>query len=281
MPVNEQMIEFWNSSSSAAWADHPDRYDLMLRAIGGRVLDAAGLVEGERVLDVGCGAGGMTFEAAERVGPWGRVIGLDVSEPMLAVARRRAGEREGVVFAAGDAQVHVLDEVVDVVVSRFGVMFFDDPVAAFTQLRLGVRAGGRLAFACWQSPLANEWVSVPVGAFASVLGAPDLPPPGGPGPFAFAEPERVREVLDAAGWAQVQVAPCEERVLLGGTGRLEDAVAHFAQDGLGAAMLGKADADQGARALQALRAALQERTTDGLVRLGACAWLVTASNPAA
>jgi SAM-dependent methyltransferase len=274
--ANQAMVELWNGPASEAWVSAPERYDGMLHELGLLVLDAARLQPGDRVLDVGCGSGQLSRDAAARVGPTGAVLGVDVSARLVALAEQRTAGAP-VRHLVADAQVDDLpDAPFDVVVSRFGVMFFDDPTAAFAHLRDATTPGGRLAFAAWQGPLDNEWMLVPIGAIVPIVGPPDLPPPDAPGPFSFAEPARIRTVLEGAGWADVDVQPVETTVLVGGGGDVEQFVTYVEQDLLGQMLLRSADAQTRAAALAALREAVAPRMTEEGLRLGAKVWLVTA-----
>src|SRR5579864_8275758 len=163
--ANTGMAEYWNGRPASVWVTEAERFDSMLAPFGRRLLTAAALEPGERVLDVGCGNGAISLEAARAVAPGGRVSGLDLSASMLGVARLRAAEQGiDVDFVQGDAQVASFDEPFDVVLSRFGVMFFDDPQVAFANLAKAARSGGRLCFVCWQEMFANEWIAVPAMA---------------------------------------------------------------------------------------------------------------------
>jgi len=186
------------------------------------LLDAAGLRAGQRVLDVGCGAGGTTRAAARLTAP-GEVTGVDLSAPMLELARASAQEAGlgNVAFHQDDVQVRRFGaDRFDAVISRFGVMFFEDPVAAFTNLASATRPGGRLAFVCWQPLATNEWLTLPEAALAAHVPPPDdFGTQDGPGMFAFADEARVRSVLAAAGWQEATVTPHHPSILVGGGGR--------------------------------------------------------------
>ena len=163
---------------------------------------------GERAIDVGCGTGATTLAIAERVGAPGAVLAIDISEPMLAVAHRRSAERghAQVQFLRADAQTHPFAPAAhDLLISRFGVMFFADPVAAFANLRSALRPGGRLAFVCWAALEDNPWFALPLAVGERRLGPPDPQPPRAPGPLAFSEPGYVEEILSAAGFADVAI----------------------------------------------------------------------------
>src|SRR5688500_3312889 len=180
-------------------------------------MTAAAIAAGERVLDIGCGNGLTSRDAARAAGPGGEVVGVDLSGSMLGRAEQLAKD-EGlgnIRFEQGDAQVYRFEqEAFDVVMSRFGVMFFEDPVAAFTNIAAAVRSGGRLAMLVWQSPSANEWVSSLVGPLAMGRDLP-APPPGAPGPFSLAETEHVRGILNGAGFRDVAFASSEQSFNVG------------------------------------------------------------------
>jgi SAM-dependent methyltransferase len=274
---NSEMVQLWNSPESDAWVVTPERYDAMLEHLGRLALDAAGLRAGEAVLDVGCGSGQLTMQAAEIVGATGRVVGADVSGPLIRRARQRAGDTANVSFVEADVQVHdFADETYDALVSRFGVMFFDDPVAAFSNLRSATAADGRLAFVAWQAAPLNEWVMTPVGALVPHLGMPELPPPGAPGPFSFADADHVRSVLSTAGWSDVQVEGVETTLLVGGPGSADDVVDFYQRDLFGRLMLAKATPEQQAAALTDLRQAVSAAMTEEGLRQRAAVWVVTA-----
>lgn len=280
MTTNSDMIGLWNSPASASWATHPERYDTMLQGLGERLLQMAGLTGGERVLDVGCGTGQLSVLAAEQVGRTGQVLGVDVAVDLLTVAASRGAHLPQLAFAKGDAQVHPFAPgSFDVVLSRFGVMFFADAVAAFANLLAATTPGGRLAFVAWQSAPLNEWVTIPLGAVVPHVGFPELPAPGAPGPFAFADLPALQVLLADAGWAGVQVEDVKTTVSVGGARTANEAVDFITEDTFGQMLLGKADPASRSAALSALHDAYAERITEGDLRLKAAAWLVTAHRP--
>src|SRR5688500_5072726 len=195
---NVEQAEYWDGPGGEHWAADAERYDEINRRFGERIVSAVEARPGERVLDVGCGNGVLSLALARQVMPDGSVLGLDLSGPMLGEARRRAEAAglDNVSFEQGDAQVAALPEAsFNAAVSRFGVMFFEDPVAAFANIGRALRPDGRLVFACWQELLRNEWLVVPSAAALAFVPMPELGEPGRPGPFSLADPERVRSVL--------------------------------------------------------------------------------------
>jgi SAM-dependent methyltransferase len=207
---------YWNGDAAVTWASQSEALDVVLEPIGRAALDALDPRPGERVLDVGCGAGATSRALAARVGERGAVLGVDLSEPMLAVARSRAG---GPRYLHADvAEAAIPDAPYDAAFSRFGVMFFDDPRAAFARVRGALRPGGRLAFVCWRALEENAWARETLRAALGVLGElPEPSPPGAPGPFAFADGARVRAILEGAGFTDVDVRPLDPDYVLGAT----------------------------------------------------------------
>ena len=274
---NVEQRKYWDGDAGHHWVAEADRYDAINRRYGELVVDALSPAAGEAILDVGCGNGAVALEVARRVGADGSVLGLDLSGPMLGVARGRAAEAglDQARFEQGDAQIHPLPAAsFDGVVSRFGVMFFNDPVAAFTNLAQATKPGGRLAFACWQDLLANEWLMVPAGAALQHVPFPELGEPGAPGPFSFADPERVHAVLDAAGWTGVALEDTHEPMQMGSSA--DDVVTFLKGTDMAATLLADAPDDVVEAAWAAVREVLEERVgPDGLVLSGKV-WIVTA-----
>jgi SAM-dependent methyltransferase len=229
-----------------AWARLQDRTDALVDPPGRLALERLGVVTGERVLDVGCGCGQTLLEIAERAGASGRVLGVDISPPMLARARERVAGQPIIEVALGDAQTYTFAPgAFDAVFSRFGVMFFDDFGAAFRNLRGAARPGGRLSFVCWQEMARNPWAARPLEAVMRLLppsALPDVLREGRPGPFFLSEPGRVREILEGAGWKDVTIEPFEMPLHLGGAATLEEAVAYSLQ--IGPAARAMADAPE-------------------------------------
>ena len=278
--ANEAQIESWDGPGGESWVAKADHYDRVNGPFNAHILKAVDPQPGERALDVGCGNGALTLDVAARVAPGGEVVGLDISGPMLSFATKRAVDagRDNVRFVRGDAQVHDLGDgaaAFDVVVSRFGVMFFDDPTAAFANIARFLKPGARLAFTCWQGMLVNDWMMTPVGALLEHVPIPDLGPPGQPGPFAFAESEKVQTVLSSAGYTDVELEELKVPLLLGDD--VDDTVSFLRSTEMATTLLGDVDAGTAERAWASVRQALEPHASGDGVRLGGAAWLVTAT----
>jgi SAM-dependent methyltransferase len=208
--------EHWNGPNGDRWTANPEAIDHSLAAITELWLPWVAPRAEDRVLDVGCGCGTTTIMMAERAAS---ARGVDISAPMLGLARRRAPQLD---FVLADAATHAFEPVHDLIVSRFGVMFFDDPIAAFANLHAALAPGGRLAFVCWRASEDNAWAAVPLAA-ANGLVAPAVQDPHAPGPFAFADRHRLEHVLTSAGFRDLAIAPRQSTMWLGET--LEEAVA--------------------------------------------------------
>lgn len=285
--ANALQIDDWNGATGARWVDNQERLDRILAPYGEAALEAAAARRGEAVLDIGCGAGGTTLALAASVQPGGRVVGVDISEPLIARARERAAAATlPIDFRLEDASRAALPVAsFDLLFSRFGVMFFDDPAAAFAHMRGALKPGGRLAFVCWRTAAENDWVRLPMGAIRGIVTPPPPPDPEAPGPFSFGDRGRVERILADAGFVDVALAPFDHLVPFGrGTTRaaaLDDAVEMAFQVG----PLSRALADQPdtirAQAADAVRAAFAERPGEESVLIDGAAWIVTARNPAA
>lgn len=277
---NADQIRYWNEVSGPKWRAHQRVLDRQLGPLGREVMERARIVRGERVLDVGCGCGDTTLELARLAGQTGSALGVDVSEVMLEAARdgARAAGIPNAAFLAADAQTENLGpERFDLVYSRFGVMFFADPVAAFANLRRCLRRGGRLAFVCWQPLDRNPWMRVPLGAAAPYVALPPPPGPDAPGPFSFGDPDRVRRILGGAGFGSADVVAWTGSIALA-DGSLAGALQLVFEIGPLAALL----REQGAgpevrrRVEQAVKAALAPYETRGGLQMPAAAWIVEA-----
>lgn len=276
---NTDAVNGWNGTVGDHWLANLDRHDAMNRRFTPHLLAAARIESGQQVLDIGCGGGATTLLAAQAAagGATGSATGIDVSAALVAAARARAvvAEIGNARFVEADSVTHdFAPEAFDVAVSRFGVMFFDDPQAAFANIARALRPRGRLAFLCWQPVRANAFLAVPLGAVAAFAPSPDLGPAGAPGPFSLADPDRVVDLLSAAGFEDVEVEAVAERMWIGSD--LDDVVGYYLSSPMGAAMLAGSDPELVSQAVDAMRAALRPFVAEGGVELAGAAWLVTA-----
>lgn len=277
--VNIEQAEAWDGPEGEHWALHHERFDDAISPHHGALMTAAAFAPGERVLDIGCGNGLTSRDAARAVGPSGRVHGVDLSGPMLARAEQLAKEEglDNVRFEKGDAQVHSFEPgAYDLVISRFGVMFFLDPVAAFSNIASALRPGGRLAILVWQSIAANEWVSAMRDALAVGRDLP-VPPPGFPSPFALADTEFTRGVLTQAGFADVAFAESALPWRLGSDA--DDAYGFVTGLRVIKMLLEDLDGALEAQALDNLRATAAAHETPDGVFFGSASWIITANKP--
>ncbi|MEX2394916.1 MAG: class I SAM-dependent methyltransferase [Actinomycetota bacterium] len=274
--ANEEQAKFWTEQGGPIWLAKEEDLNASSLPFGRAAMDAAKIGPGDVVLDIGCGTGPTTLEIADRIGPNGRAIGFDISPLLIERARKKAATAgtTNVEFLVGDAQTAAFEPVHDLVFSRFGVMFFEDPVAAFTNIRSALRDDGRIAFACWQDVFKNVWMLLPTLAGSSVLGTFDLPPEGTPGPFYYGDGELARKVLTEAGFRDIDVSSFETTM---------DTPADEADDRLMMALnmgpLGEkfreADDATKRQTVDAVKAAAAEHLSDGVYRLPGAAWIVT------
>lgn len=282
---NAYQVADWNGQSGEYWAANQVRLDAMMATFGQAAIEAAAPVTGERVLDVGCGAGASSLALADHVGAGGQVLGVDISEPLICRARALAPQDTSAKFRVADAgSAELPDGAFDILFSRFGVMFFDDPARAFAHMRRALRPSGRVAFVCWRGAAENDWVRLPMAAIQGIV--PSLAPPGPevPGPFSFADKERVASILKAAGFTDIAIAPFDASIPVGeGKTRdaaIDDAVRMVLEGGPLSLALAEQSDDVRARAHAAVRAAFAGLPGEGAVMIGGAAWVVRARNPA-
>jgi SAM-dependent methyltransferase len=268
--------EYWNGAVGQTWAAEQDRIDRVLVPLRDVAIAAAGAQPGERVLDAGCGCGETTLALARAVGERGEVVGVDLSEPMLARARARAaaGRHANTRFVMADASRFADARPFDLVFSRFGVMFFPDPPTAFANLARALRPGGRVAFICWRAADENSWAGVPLEAVLTVVPRPEPPPPGAPGPFSLADADHVRGLLAGAGFANIDVSARDVPMA---TGALEEATDYALTIGPAARAANAAPPELQARVRAPVREALRGYEKAGVVTFPAAVWVVTAT----
>jgi len=282
---NAYQVADWNGPSGERWVANQSRLDAMVAVFGQAAIEAAAPATGERVLDVGCGAGASSLALVARVGAAGQVLGVDISEALIGRARALAPQETPVLFQVADASNAGLPEgTFDILFSRFGVMFFDDPTGAFAHMRRALRPGGRVALVCWRGAAENDWVRLPMEAIKGIVPPIAPPNPEAPGPFSFGDQGRVRRILTEAGFSDIAIAPFDASVPLGeGETReaaIEDAVKMALEVGPLSRVLADQPDDIRARASAAVRAAYEGLPGERSVIIGGAAWIVTARNPA-
>jgi SAM-dependent methyltransferase len=262
---------------AAAWAEVREPLELQLAPLGRHALTALAPRPGENVLDIGCGAGETALDLARAVAPDGSVVGIDLSAAMLAFAQRAGKGCERVRFVQADAQVFPFEPAsFDAAFSRFGVMFFADPTAAFVNIRRSLKPNGRLAFVCWRALEENPLDILPLGAASAHLPPQPAHDPDAPGPFAFANADRVRGILERAGFGEIEIIAHDEQV---GSGDRETMLAVCSRVGALGKIL-RENPELRPAVLPAVRAALAAHDGPDGVRLNAATWVVTAQVPA-
>lgn len=277
---NEEQRARWNGIDGEYWVSHQDKLDRTLGPVTGPLLAFAAPRAGSTVMDVGCGCGVTTIELARAVGPSGRVVGVDVSGPMLALAKKRLRSFANATCLLGDAAELPLGELnAELIVSRFGVMFFGDPLAAFANLRTGLAGGGRLRFACWRAIGENPWLQIPLHAVYEHVPRLPKPDPEEPGPFSFSDTARVTRILTAAGFTSPSFTPLDIQMDIAAGGSLEDAVFQSSAMGPTKRALAEQPEDIRAAAIESIRRALAPHASADGVKLPGAVWLVAADRP--
>jgi len=275
-PSNIEQARAWDGDEGTYWAAHAERFDGSIAAYHAAFLEAARIGSSDRVLDIGCGTGQTTRDAARRARA-GSALGVDLSSQMVELARQVAAAEglTNVRFAHADAQIHPFErETFDVVISRTGAMFFGDPVAAFGNIARALQPGGRLVLLAWQALPRNEWIREIATALAAGRQLP-APPPNAPGPFSLADSERVRSILATTGFADAEFQAVSKPFYVGTDA--EDAFGYIL--GFAGWMLEGLDEAGRSRALEALRASLVRHDTGSGVSYDSAAWLITARRP--
>lgn len=278
---NQQQRAHWGGDDGEYWARHQAQLDRMLEPVLQPLLDFAAPKPASTVVDVGCGCGATLLELARRVGPAGQVIGMDLSEAMLAVAARRLEGHANVRLLHGDAAELPLRGVnAELLVSRFGVMFFGDPAAAFRNLRTGLAPGGRVRFVCWRPIKENPWLQIPL--HAAYEHVPHLPKqqPEEPGPFSFGDPARVTRILTDAGFTAPEFTPLDLPMEVADGGTLDDGAIRSTEFGPVKRALTEQPEEVRAAVVASIRKALAPYAAASGVKLPGAAWLVAAENPA-
>lgn len=273
--ANRDQVALWNEASGRTWVELQAVLDGLLAPFEAIVLDAGFPGEGGRVLDVGCGAGATTLAMARRLGKAGQCLGVDISEPLLTAAKARAAAEgcDNATFLQADAQTHRFEpNRFDTVISRFGVMFFDDPEAAFANLRRAARIAGKLAFVAWRSPAENPFMTTARRAAEPLLSNMPTPDPNAPGQFAFADKDYVRRILERGGWSDIVVRPVDVE----GHVAEKDLLSYVTRLGPVGLALREVDEATRVRVTEVVRAAFEPYIQNGAARFSMACWLVSA-----
>jgi SAM-dependent methyltransferase len=277
--ADHEQTAFWNGRAGRAWVEEQEVLDAVLKPFEELLVEAVGAASGHRVLDVGCGTGSTTLAAARRLGAKGHCLGVDISEPMIAVARARA-EREGTAasFVCADAQSHAFEPSgFDTIISRFGVMFFDNPVLAFANLRRAARDDARLQVIVWRSAAENPFMTTAERAAAPLLSNLPARQPGAPGQFSLADRHRVSSILEESGWAGIDIQPIDVACTL----PEKELVGYFTRLGPVGLVLQDADERTRARVIETVRAAFDPYVHGSEVRFATACWVVSARSTGA
>jgi SAM-dependent methyltransferase len=275
---NADQIAYWNGPGGQHWTDRQQAQDILLAPISDILIERAKAKAGERIVDVGCGCGATSIAFAQRVGPTGHVFGIDISAPMLARARQMAPKGMPVDFVLADATTYpFVSGSFDLLVSRFGVMFFAQPALSFANMRRALRPSGRLTFACWREPRDNPWLMTPLHAvYKHVPKLPQLGPED-PGPFSFASEARVIGILSEAGFSGIDMARRDISLDVAIGRGLDAAVEAALEIGPASRALEGQPSDVRAAATNSIREALAPFASGQAVPLPASIWIVTAS----
>lgn len=272
--IAQEQNRLWNGPSGQAWVALQEQLDGLFEPFERRLAEEVVAASKRQVLDIGCGTGATTLAVARRLGANGRAVGIDISEPMLATARARA-QREGAAatFICANAQTYAFEPAsFDMFISRFGVMFFDDPVRAFANLRHAAKSGAEFRAIAWRSPAENPFMTTAEHAAAPLL--PNMPPrrPDGPGQFAFADAARVRRILEESGWNGIDLRPLDIECVLP-----EKALSVYVTR-LGPVGMLLQDADEATRArvIEVVRAAFDPYVRGDEARFTAACWMIAA-----
>lgn len=278
---NAEQIEYWNGDAGKRWAEEDDTMARLLHPVCEALLDHAQVAHCRAALDVGCGGGSQSVMLARRLGAGANVLGVDISQPMLDVALgkiNQAGQDCAALdFLLADAASHPFEAAsFDLIFSRFGVMFFDDPEAAFGNLRSALAPRGRLAFSCWQPLKDNDWCWIPIQAALQHVAPGERADPHAPGPFAFADPERVNAILGAAGFSNIELHSFTPNLQFSEAPSLAESVGNLARIGPVARLLEGQEPAVMAKVLTTMEQALEPYFEAGALKLPGAIWFVTA-----
>lgn len=265
---------YWNEEGGSNWIRFIERLERMLDVLTPHLVDAVAAQSGERILDIGCGGGPTSAAYAQTVGATGHVVGADISEPILELARSRFGHMKSLEFITADAGAHAFEaQSFDVVTSRFGVMFFPQRDSAFANIHKAVKPGARICFMCWRAIKENPWMGEGAQAAFEFVTPAEKPEPGAPGPFSLADPDQTRNLLSGAGFKDIEFEAVDENVSLGS---VEDTLDWLTSMGPAAKPLQEAPPAAREKAISAMRRVFEARLSDSGVVFPGAAWIVRA-----
>ena len=277
---NAEQIEYWNGDAGKRWAQEDDTMARLLGPLCEALLAHADIQGSRSAMDIGCGGGSQSLMLAQHLGPDASVLGVDISAPMLEVAQEKvalAVDAAQLSFLQADASSHnFAGEHFDLLFSRFGVMFFDAPVNAFNNMRSALSDTGKLAFCCWQPLAENDWVRIPLQAALQHVAMPETPDPHAPGPFAFADPQRVRGILSDSGFGNIAIEPFTREIRFGEAPSLQQSVRELAMIGPTSRLLIGQDNEVMEKVFAAMEEVLTPYYSDGALLLNGKVWFVTA-----
>jgi SAM-dependent methyltransferase len=274
--LHSTQVEYWNNEGGARWIATQERRAKSLEQFANRAFETAKVKAGESVIDIGCGCGETSVELAKLVGPSGKVLAADVSAPILAQAKINLASYPNASAVVADAAAYPFEPAsADLLFSRFGVMFFGDPTAAFTNLRKAIKPDGRMVFVCWRAQKENAWMNGAVDTVFKFIPRPPPPSPDDPSPFAFANPERVTGILTKAGFAPPTFEPFDTTIDVSGGRGVEGALETCLEFGPVPRLLGEAPDDIKPKIVEALRGYFQSLSDAGAFDQPAAVWIVS------
>jgi SAM-dependent methyltransferase len=274
---NAAQFEAWNTIQGNRWVQNKDLFVRQLASHTAPILDAAALTPGQSVVDLGCGFGVTTMKIADIVGDTGHVLGLDFSEVMIAEASAQAQDRgiSNITFEQADVQSYQFEpHSHDTAISRYGVMFYEDPIAAFTNVHRALKDKGRIAYICWRTPQENIWMSGPTRIAGKILDLPPPPPPGSPGIFGFADRDHVSAIMTRAGFSEISIEPVDLTAVLGDD--IEHAVANALKIAPWISALENADAQAIEDISSQLRDLYRDYQGPNGIEIPSASWVVSA-----
>jgi len=273
---SSEVQKYWNEEGGKKWVDSIDVIESILVPMSNRLMQQIAATSGERILDVGCGGGVTSIKLAEQVGPTGKVLGVDVSVPIIAIAIERGSGIANLKFQQCDAATASMDDGgFDVITSRFGVMFFDDPIAAFTNLHSSLKSTGRLVFLCWRTIEENPWLGEPAAATFEIMPPPEeKPDPKAPGPFSLGDPDHLKNILQSAGFNNIDLRAIDMGMPMGS---LDEAVSFLMKLGPAADAVKEASEEERVAVAAAIGKVMEKYDSADGVTTPAATWIVTAT----